>query len=252
MIAHSGEQLCYFISDLHLASANDAAFELFVRFAQQEALKAQHLYILGDLFEAWIGDDAPTDSLQPILSRLRRLSDNGTQLYIMHGNRDFLLGDQFTKSIGAKLLPEYTVINLFGTSTLLLHGDSLCTDDAAYQEFRAQVRDANWQQEFLSQPLASRRAYAEQARGKSGEYKAQVEKDIMDVNDDDVTATMARYQVQQMIHGHTHRPAVHHSTVGSRTCVRYVLGDWSDNALIVRATHKQTALIQYSLSGFAE
>ncbi len=252
MMKHQGDELCYFISDIHLASADEDSWKLFMKFAQEEACKAQHLYILGDLFEVWIGDDAPMGTLKPIVTQLRRLSAMGTQIYIMHGNRDFLLGEHFTHSIGARLLSEYTVINLFGEPTLLLHGDSLCIDDTAYQAFRAQVRQPQWQQQFLMQPIATRQAYAQQAREKSSEHKTHSVLEIMDVNLNEVKATMARDQVQQMIHGHTHRPAVHRLTIDSKKCVRYVLGDWSEETRIIRATSTQISLLRYSHLGFAE
>jgi UDP-2,3-diacylglucosamine hydrolase len=224
-----------FISDLHLDAERPAITELFGRFIDGEAASADALYILGDLFEAWVGDDDPSAAGAFVANKLRGLRETGVPVYFMRGNRDFLLGDDFAARAGITILPDPSVVLLHGTPTLLMHGDTLCSDDVAYQQFRAQTRDPDWQRQFLAQPLATRLAFAQQARAASKAHqsglKAQGAMDaITDVNPATVEATLARFGIATLIHGHTHRPAVHAHEGGTRI----VLGDWYEQGSVLR------------------
>ena len=225
-----------FISDLHLDPSRPAITELFGRFLDGEARRADALYILGDLFEAWVGDDDPSEAGTFVAARLKALADAGVPTYFIRGNRDFLLGDAYAKRAGMTILPDPAVILLQGEPTLILHGDLLCTDDTAYQQFRAQTRDPRWQAQFLAQPLAARLAFAAQARAASqaryGELAAKgMAETIGDVAPATVQDWFTRFGVQRMIHGHTHRPAIHDEGDG-RT--RIVLGDWYEQGSALR------------------
>lgn len=212
-----------FISDLHLSEATpdiEAGLRSFL--AQEKGAEA--LYILGDLFEAWIGDDDDSPLATRISDCLRTVSASGTRLYLVRGNRDFLLGEAFAGAVGGTLLGDSTAIELNGRPALILHGDTLCTDDIDYQRFRALVHSPAWQNEMLAKPLPDRRAMAQQLRAMSADAASNKAEDIMDVNADAVAQAMAGASVDLLIHGHTHRPAVHDVPSGQR----YVLGDWSD------------------------
>ena len=216
-----------FISDLHLSPEDTAATDRFFRFLAHIAPRAQALYILGDLFEAWIGDDDLDLPLHAgVAKALRALHQHGVDLFVMHGNRDFLLGQAFCDASGAVLLPEACVVDLYGTRTLLLHGDSLCTDDIAYKALRAQMRDPAWQQSLLARPLAERRLIAQRLRAESQTAKDAKDMAIMDVNAAAVTDAFRQHGCRRMIHGHTHRPAQHQHQVDSMACERWVLPDW--------------------------
>lgn len=225
-----------FVSDLHLDPERPAITTLFGRFLDGQARGADALYILGDLFEAWVGDDDPSAAGAFVAERLRALVDAGVPTYFLRGNRDFLLGEAYAARCGMTLLDDPTVVDLYGTPTLLLHGDLLCTDDTAYQQFRAQTRDPRWQAQFLAQPLAARLAFAAQARAASqaryGELAAKgMAETIGDVAPATVQDWFTRFGVQRMIHGHTHRPAIHDEGDG-RT--RIVLGDWYEQGSALR------------------
>lgn len=228
-----------FISDLHLDPARPGITRLFGRFIEREARAADALYILGDLFEAWVGDDDPSETGAFVADRLATLSAGGVPVYFIHGNRDFLLGPDYAQRAGMTLLEDPTRIVLYGQDVLLMHGDTLCTGDLAYQQFRAQTRDARWQQQFLSQPLATRMAFAQQARAASqarqGELRDSGEMEtITDVAPDAVEAAFQAHGVDTIIHGHTHRPAVHALDVGGRPRRRVVLGDWYEQGSVLR------------------
>lgn len=215
-----------FISDLHLDPSRPAVTGLFLRFLEAQREQAKALYILGDLFEAWIGDDAvPAD--HPVLAGLRRFAERAP-LFVMHGNRDFLLGERFAETSGATLLADPSVVDLYGTPTLVMHGDSLCTDDRDYQQFRAMVRNPAWQQAFLAMSVPERLNMAKQARSESSSRNSALDDYLMDVNADAVAAAFRQHGVGRIIHGHTHRPAIHDLTVDDRPCQRIVLGDWYD------------------------
>lgn len=222
-----------FISDLHLDGSRPAVTQLFFSFLAGEARRADALYILGDLFEAWIGDDDDDAHHQAVLSRLQALSRT-VPVAVMHGNRDFLLGERFARESGCRLLAEAEVVHLYGVPTLLMHGDQLCTDDDAYQAFRRTARDPGWQRDMLARPLAERRAIARQARDRSAIENAMKADAIMDVNADAVADAMRRHGVRRMIHGHTHRPAVHELDLGGTPATRIVLGDWYDQGSVLR------------------
>lgn len=228
-----------FISDLHLDAERPQVTELFGRFLHEEGRGADALYILGDLFEAWVGDDDPSETGAFVARELRALGDAGVPVYFIRGNRDFLLGEAYARAAGMTILPDPAVVMLYGQPTLLMHGDTLCTDDVAYQQFRAQVRNPAWQQHFLSQPLAARVAFAQQARAASKAHQAGLQdkgamETITDVAPETVAETLSRFGVQRVIHGHTHRPAIHDLEVEGRTHQRIVLGDWYDQGSVLR------------------
>nr|WP_297461272.1 UDP-2,3-diacylglucosamine diphosphatase [uncultured Halomonas sp.] len=214
------------ISDLHLHAGAPEIAEGFLAYLEREARHAEALYILGDFFEAWIGDDYRGAFETRILEALAQLSAGGTRLYFMHGNRDFLVGEGFAQTTGATLLPDPSVVELNGKRVLLMHGDSLCTRDEAYMKFRAMARDPQWQAQILALPVEQRIALASNLRSQSGEANSNKAEDIMDVTPDEVIAVMAEYDVRTLIHGHTHRPAVHDLTVNGKAAKRMVLGDW--------------------------
>ncbi len=218
---------CLFISDLHLCDSRPHITQAFIQFLEKTAANAQALYILGDLFEYWAGDDAiETDTLQPTIHALRSLALN-VPVFLMHGNRDFLIGYDFAKATGIKMLPDPSLITLFDKPVLLSHGDALCTDDIAYQQFRKEVRNAPWQTQFLSQPLAKRITIIEELRAKSEQEKSNKSMEIMDVNGDAVDSLLRDFDYPPLfIHGHTHRPNKHTHKLDGHECERRVLGDW--------------------------
>jgi UDP-2,3-diacylglucosamine hydrolase len=230
-----------FISDLHLDPEHPEVTRLFGDFIDGEARSAEALYILGDLFEAWVGDDDPSETGAFVAAKLRALREAGVPVFFQHGNRDFLIGRAFAQRAGVHLLPEHAVVPLYGAPVLLMHGDSLCTEDHAYQAFRAQTRDPAWRARFLAQPLAARLTFAAQARATSRERQQTMKSDdrtqfetITDVSPDAVHETLLRYGVDTLIHGHTHRPAIHGLDVGGRACRRIVLGDWYTQGSVLR------------------
>lgn len=224
-----------FISDLHLSRERPHINRLFFDFLRGPATEAQALYILGDLFEYWAGDDDLIDPFNAeIAASLRALSNGGVHLYFMHGNRDFLCGDQFARACGLLLLPDPTLIDLYGTPTLLMHGDTLCTDDLPYQAFRKQVRDPAWQRAFLAQPLPARKAMIEKLRLQTEQEKRGKTMEIMDVTLCAVTEALREHKVPRLIHGHTHRPARHTHEVEGEVRERWVLHDWYEHPAYLR------------------
>lgn len=219
----------HFISDLHLCAERPALTAVFERYLAGPARTASALYILGDLFEYWAGDDDLDDPLNTRVARqLATLADAGCRVFFMPGNRDFLLGADFARRAKLEILPEPTVIPLGDRRALLCHGDSLCTDDIAYQAFRSQVRNPAWQAQFLAQPLALRKQIIAGVRMKSEEAKSEKAAAIMDVNAASVAALLQEHGFPLLIHGHTHRPAEHRTNVDSHACERWVLADWRD------------------------
>lgn len=212
-----------FISDLHLSEAAPDLFLAFENFLQDHCSDIDELYILGDLVDAWIGDDDDSAFAEKLSTTLSNIVDSGCSLFLMQGNRDFLLGEAFALTIGATLLPDTCVLTLAGERALLMHGDSLCIDDTEYQQFRAQVRSKAWQQNLLAQSLDQRRALARQLRDMSQEANQVKAEDIMDVNETEVERVMTCHDVTVLIHGHTHRPARHPMPELKE---RIVLGDW--------------------------
>ena len=216
-----------FISDLHLCPTRPAINALFERFLRDIAPQAESLYILGDFFEYWAGDDDLSAPFHhAIAAQLNALAQSGTRLYLMHGNRDFLIGAEFQRAANIVLITDPTLVDLYGQPTLLMHGDTLCSDDVAYQAFRAQVREPAWQQSFLAIPLATRKAQIESLRKRSEQEKSTKAAEIMDANADTVANTLRAFHYPRLIHGHTHRPALHVETVDGKTCERWVLTDW--------------------------
>jgi UDP-2,3-diacylglucosamine hydrolase len=232
-----------FISDLHLCAERPAITELFVEFLRTRATDADALYILGDLFEYWIGDEAMSrDEYRPVIAGMRALLETGTPIYVMHGNRDFLMGAEFEQQTGAQLLPDPTLINLYSTPVLLMHGDSLCTDDVEYQAFRKMVRSEAWQRQYLAKSVTERDAISRRYRELSKSVSANKRAEIMDVNQDAVQTTMRQYHVHDLIHGHTHRPAQHHFELDGVRARRAVLGDWYDQGSVLRCAENEWVL----------
>jgi UDP-2,3-diacylglucosamine hydrolase len=231
-----------FISDLHLDDSRPEITKLFLTFLSETAPYAEALYILGDLFEAWVGDDETSAIANEVRSAIRKLAKHDVPVFFMRGNRDFLIGRTFATDCALTLLPDPCVIDLYGTPTLLMHGDLLCTDDKAYLAFRAQVRNAAWQSQFLSQPINARHAFAAQARKASQQHQSgliSMQENITDVNQRSVEALMLQYGVKRLIHGHTHRPAIHSFVTKEISHQRIVLGDW----------YSQGSMLQISTDG---
>ena len=222
-----------FISDLHLDPERPAVTALFLEFLATRAREADAVYILGDLFEAWIGDDDTSPLNLEIIQGLRACVDAGTPVFVMHGNRDFLLGERFAGQSGCVLLADPARIDLYGVPTLLMHGDLLCSDDTDYLAFREMVRDSGWQTELLAKPLMVRREMAAEMRRNSRDKTAGKPESIMDVNPATVLDTMAQHAVLQLIHGHTHRPGVHTLHIAGQPARRFVLGDWYDQGSLL-------------------
>jgi UDP-2,3-diacylglucosamine hydrolase len=223
-----------FVSDLHLDDVRPRIVKAFERFCAGEARRADALYVLGDLFEAYIGDDDDAALNARVATALRGVADAGVPVHFIAGNRDFLVGASYARRCGMNVLDDGAIVDLHGTPTLILHGDVLCTDDAAYLAFRRQVRDPAWQQAFLAQPLAARRAFAAQARDASRAHTSQTDMAIMDVNQAAVERALRGAGVTRIIHGHTHRPAIHDFTLDGKPAQRSVLGDWYEQGSVLR------------------
>jgi UDP-2,3-diacylglucosamine hydrolase len=219
-----------FISDLHLSPDTPAATDTLLRFLRDTAPQAESLYVLGDLFEYWIGDEGLAQPYaKHVAQAFRATTDSGVRTYFMHGNRDFLIGERFAQASGLQLLPDPTFVDLHGTPTVLMHGDTLCSDDHEYQKFRAMVRNPAWQQAFLAKPLEERVRIAREVRGKSEHAKQVKDMTIMDVTPASVDDALRAHRYARLIHGHTHRPARHEHTVDGHLCERWVLADWYDH-----------------------
>lgn len=219
-----------FISDLHLSLEKPEITRRFLNFLENRAAGAEALYILGDLFDAWIGDDDPTPPNGKIRRQLKQLTDSGTKVYLQPGNRDFLLGERFCRDTGVTLLGDYQVIDLYGIPTLLTHGDLLCTDDLPYQAFRAKSHTPEWMRSVLSKPLLLRLLAARWYRLRSFWHKRKKSQEIMDVNQQTVIRVMQEHACKRLIHGHTHRPAVHEFRIAGDAARRFVLAAWSKEA----------------------
>ena len=232
-----------FIADLHLDPARPQITNLFERYlAGAEVRHADALYILGDLVEAWIGDDDDAELPARIAAATRAVRDAGVPVYFMVGNRDFLLGQAFAERAGLTLLDDGTVHDIHGCRTLLMHGDVLCTDDVAYQAVRKQVRTREWQAQILAMPLQARRAFAARAREDSKAHTGSTMESIMDVNADAVAEAMRKAGVTRLIHGHTHRPAVHDFQLAGAPAQRIVLGDWYEQGSVLRVDANKVEL----------
>jgi UDP-2,3-diacylglucosamine hydrolase len=241
-----------FISDLHLDDSRPDITAQFLQFLSAEAASADALYILGDLFESWIGDDAADAGQGAAILGLRALTERGVPCFVMHGNRDFLLGEQFCERSGARLLADPVMLTLYGTDVLVMHGDALCTDDHAYQRLRATVRDPAWQRQFLALSASQRRALADAARDGSKAHLAAAAYSITDVNADSVSTVLRKSGAATLLHGHTHRPAVHALSVDGGKCTRIVLGDWYTQGSVLRWNAQGYALCGLARAGGPE
>jgi UDP-2,3-diacylglucosamine hydrolase len=215
-----------FVSDVHLDATAPEAVDQFLEFLRTHAADAEALYILGDLFETWVGDDDPDPAKLRVRDGIRALTTSGVGCFILHGNRDFLIGRDFCRSTGSKLLADPIVADMDGERVLLTHGDALCIDDHPYQELRSIVRTPDWQRRFLALPLADRELLANRARAGSREHTSRTIPNIMDVNPDAVSTAYRATRVRRMIHGHTHRPGVHDTAIEGEPAQRIVLGAW--------------------------
>lgn len=234
------------VSDLHLSARRHSTTRLFLRFLRDTASRADALYILGDLFDYWAGDDDLGDPLhREVTGALHALTGGGTKLYVMHGNRDFLLAEKFAAACGATLLRDPVLVDLYGTPTLLTHGDALCTDDFAYQAFRTEVRNPGWQRQFLAQPLAQRKTQIEALRAQSETEKQHKAASIMDVNEEAVASLLREHGYPRLVHGHTHRPgrALYH--LDGHTCERWVMGDWDKRGNALRCEGGECRPIEF-------
>jgi len=241
-----------FISDLHLDGTRPDISTQFLEFLEREARRAEALYILGDLFEAWIGDDDPDPDKRRVIQGLRSVTSAGVKTYFIHGNRDFLIGTAFCRETGIELLDDGTVIDLYGRRVLLMHGDLLCIDDHAYQRLRRIVRNPLVQFVMRSLTLRQRQQLAERMRAGSKEHIKSMDMaapQIMDVNQNEVRRTMQRYGVDCIIHGHTHRPAVHELQINGKPAVRIVLGDWYEQGSVLRWDQRGFELAQLTPAG---
>jgi UDP-2,3-diacylglucosamine hydrolase len=242
-----------FIADLHLHPQQPTTLALFANFLKGKARDLERLYILGDLFEVWLGDDDDEPAYQDIIKQLRRLSEAGTAIKVLQGNRDFLLGQGFGERAGCELLPESNVIDVYGTPTLIMHGDTLCTLDVAYQAFRKQVHNPEWQAQILAQPLAQRRSFAKQARQQSQMHAQGSSETIMDVTPAAVVNALNSHGVMNLIHGHTHRPAVHEVDILGETAQRWVVGDWQEKgAIVLHCTPQTHQLMRLNSKGLSQ
>lgn len=237
-----------FISDLHLSPQRPDIIQAFFRFLDHTAHDAEALYILGDFFDAWLGDDDDTPEFLQIIKKLRDFTQN-TPTFLMHGNRDFLIGDTFAHNTGVTLLPEPHLITLNQLPTLLMHGDSLCTLDLDYMAFRKMVRQNEWQQMVLAKPLNERKALAKQLRDNSQSMNSLKAEDIMDVTPEEVVALMEAHNITRLIHGHTHRPARHQLNIQDQSAERIVLGDWEKQGWYLQAKDQELSLICFDING---
>ncbi|MGI9261443.1 MAG: UDP-2,3-diacylglucosamine diphosphatase [Woeseiaceae bacterium] len=223
-----------FISDLHMEADRPDIADQFLRFLETEALNADSLYILGDLFESWVGDDDPNEHYAWVKQGLKKLTRKDVPVYFMHGNRDFMIGEEFAAETGVQILDDPVCIDCHGQRVLLSHGDAYCTDDVEYQAIRKMTRDPQWQAMMLSKSLEERLAFAEQARAASLAHGGNIDDVISDVNADAIQNAFVAADVDMMLHGHTHRPAIHDLVVAGRPARRIVLGDWYEQGSVVR------------------
>ena len=235
-----------FVSDVHLDVKRPAIVDLFNQFLLKRALHADALYILGDLFEYWIGDDAPHQEYQSTFNALKKVSSSNTPVYFLHGNRDFLVATKFAKQTGISLLSEEHVVNIYGQNILLMHGDTLCIDDIAYQRFRKKAHKKWLQWVVLHLPITTRQSLAQRLRDTSTQATAEKHADIMDVNQSAVETAMQRNNTKTLIHGHTHRPAIHDFKINSVTYKRAVLGDWYTHGSVISANYDGINLESFS------
>jgi len=248
MIHKNKTALTFFIADLHLCENRPDITACFLRFLKNDAIAAEKLYILGDLFEAWVGDDDDSPYLKTIADALTQLSLTGTRIYYIHGNRDFLLGKRFAKKAKMILLPEVDTIDLYGRHVVIMHGDTLCTRDIDYQVFREKSRSWWWQTAVKSLPLFLRKKMAANYRKKSTAATAMKSQEIMDVTENEVIDCLEEYKSQLLIHGHTHRPAIHKVFANDADAERIVLGDWYEQGAWLKVTPNSIELLNQPLT----
>lgn len=236
----------HFISDLHLCEERPDLTALFSKYMQEIAPQSDELYVLGDLFESWIGDDDDSEFVESIIAQFKTYSDTGKKLYFQHGNRDFLLGEEFAKKTGGKILDEIHPIKVSEQEAILMHGDSLCWDDKEYMQFRKMVRSEEWQNQLLSQPLAVRRAIAADLRQKSQNAQENKAESITDVNHEAVDKALIENNATILIHGHTHRPDFHDIEINGKHCQRIVLSDWGSqgNYLVLNSNEIESCYFE--------
>ncbi len=234
----------YFISDLHLSADRDDINQCLFEFLREQAPQADALYILGDLFEVWIGDDDQNSFTLSIAKAFNALRQSGVPVYFIHGNRDFLIRQRFAKQAGFKILPEQVVIDLYGEPTLIMHGDELCTKDIDYQAFRKKARSWWWPRIMLSLPLSTRRKLAGKGRATSKQKKSKLSVEIMDVAPEEVTSYMQKFAVKRLVHGHTHRPAIHELVINGQSAQRIVLGDWYEQGSVLKVSEDNIDLVK--------
>ena len=248
MIENNKTAMTYFIADLHLSESRPDISACFLRFLESDAIDAEKLYILGDLFEAWVGDDDDSPFLKTIADALTKLDKSGTKIYYIHGNRDFLIGKRYAKQASMQLLPEIDTIDLYGQHVVIMHGDTLCTRDVDYQVFRKKSRSWWWQAAIKSLPLFVRKKIAANYRKKSASATSVKSQEIMDVTESEVIDCLQKYQSQLLIHGHTHRPAIHEVSANGEPAKRIVLGDWYEQGAWLKVTANSIELLNQPLA----
>ena len=233
-----------FLSDLHVSDQHPEISEHLEEFLLSEGSKADRIFVLGDLFEYWLGDDDPNPIFKEIKQLFKKLSDKNISIFFIHGNRDFLIGESFAEETGCHILHDPHVIDLYGKKVLISHGDIFCTDDKEYQLFRNQTRDPAWKESILSKSLSFREEFAKQARLESSKHTSSKKNEIMDVNKEEILKMYEKYNVDIIIHGHTHRPAIHDVFFNGRNCQRIVLGDWYEQGSILKCDETGFDLIE--------
>ena len=234
-----------FISDLHLSPDDAKLIKLTTHFIQTQIKDIKAIYLLGDVFNTWLGDDIIPTEFEPLIVQLQKLHQAGIKTYLMVGNRDFMLGKSFAQRCGCQLIADPSIIDLYGTKTLLMHGDSLCIDDVSYQCYRRKTRNKFLQWCFLHLPIRYRQSISDKIKQKSHEQKQYKSTMIMDVNQAEVCRIMQLYDVQYLIHGHTHRPAIHTFTVANKPAYRIVLGDWENKISLLKCDAQAFELLDH-------
>tara|TARA_B100000900_G_scaffold372494_1_gene352447 strand:- start:1428 stop:2153 length:726 start_codon:yes stop_codon:yes gene_type:complete len=233
-----------FLSDIHISDQHPEISKHLEEFLLEEGSKTDAIFVLGDLFEYWLGDDDPNPLFREIKQLLKRLSDKNISIFFIHGNRDFLIGESFAEETGCHILNDPHIIDLCDKRVLISHGDMFCTDDKEYQLFRNQTRDPAWKEFILSKSLSFREEFAKQARLESSKHISSNKNEIMDVNKDEILKMYEKYNVDIIIHGHTHRPAIHDVFFNGRNCQRIVLGDWYEQGSILKCDETGFDLIE--------
>lgn len=236
-----------FIADLHLSPQNKALIQLTIEFLDTQTKDVDALYLLGDIFNTWLGDDIVPVEFEPLITRLQQLHQMGIKTFLMVGNRDFMIGKQFAERCGCQLIAEPIIIDLYGKKTLLIHGDSLCIDDTSYQRYRRVTRNKLLQWCFLRLPVGYRQNISDKIKQKSREQKQYKSSMIMDVNPLEVERVMQQHDVQYLIHGHTHRPAIHVFTLENKPAYRIVLGDWDNAISVLKCDDRQFVLYDHRI-----